>query len=327
MLWLQQICQQVILGSLTISFDLLHAFANVVAVEDMAGVDQAVLSAVRAKHQAEPRASTFLPPCLCRIQGLQSLAVTTYVQHLILDPAACVNLLSLQVHGGGFEWSALSAGLPECIVKLQQLRSLTVWASNLRCIGINITQMASLTHLDVSGNELEGDFDGVNHLTLLQHLDLSNNMLLSEHCVLDQLQGLTYLDLSHNQLKAIPDSLASLSNLQELNLSHNWLSGAARLGRFCYCWPKLRDLSLFNVSDKFGDLVLPKSLSHLSALTTLNVGDNLGVGYIMAPQTLASLTVLKQLPSLQCVYLPDMGLELNELPAQLLGLTAEVVVI
>eukprot|EP00877_Chromochloris_zofingiensis_P000466 jgi/Chrzof1/1041/Cz01g38060.t1 len=158
MLCLQQSCQQFILGGLTISFDLLHAFAHVVAVDDMvAGVDQAVLSAVRAKHQAEPQASTFLSPCLCKIQGLQSLAVTTYVQHLILDPAACINLHSLSVSGGGYAWPELDAQLPECIMKLQQLHSLTVSASGIRSIGVDIAHLTSLTYLDLSGNELRGD--------------------------------------------------------------------------------------------------------------------------------------------------------------------------
>lgn len=88
---------------------------------------------------------------------------------------------------------------------------------------------ASLAFLDLSENELSGEFFSVlNQAESLEHLNLAHNRFSNQDFPhIDNLFNLEYLNLSKTDLRGlIPTEILELGGLKTLDLSHNHLSGS-----------------------------------------------------------------------------------------------------
>ncbi|XP_022760161.1 LRR receptor-like serine/threonine-protein kinase GSO1 [Durio zibethinus] len=168
-----------------------------------------------------------------------------------------------------------------------------------------IRNLSSLTHLDVSHNQLEIiEPKCLESLCNLREMDLSNNGIdhkVSEiieslsRCSLDRLESLNiesnklsghlpdqlsqfknlaYLSLSENSISGpIPFSIGRLSSLKVLDVSYNQLTGPLPVG-------ELSSLKLLDVSNNQLNATLPQSLGQLGNLEHLDVSNNMLEGNI-----------------------------------------------
>ncbi|TAD99474.1 MAG: T9SS C-terminal target domain-containing protein [Bacteroidetes bacterium] len=142
-----------------------------------------------------------------------------------------------------------------------------------------------LVSLDLSNNNLTGEFPKIEKLNLLRYLNLSNNNLSGEiPSSIGIFTTLEYLDLSQNNFSGkLPKEMRNLEKLSTLFLSHNnfkELSGSIGL---------LKNLRTLFVNENNLEF-LPDSLALLSELLTLNVGKN---ELESLPENLEKLTKLE----------------------------------
>ena len=171
-----------------------------------------------------------------------------------------------------------------------------------------VGDLASLTWLDLGGNELVSVPQSLGKLTGLTRLDLGSNRLTALPESLGKLTGLTRLDLGGNQLASVPDLLGKLTGLAWLDLSGNrltalpewrgklaalaWLDlGGNRLTAPPWWLGKLPALNWLNLSGNRLASV-PESLGESTVLTWLNLGGN---ELVSVPESLGRMTSLAQL--------------------------------
>ncbi|OJT12490.1 hypothetical protein TRAPUB_10967 [Trametes pubescens] len=93
-----------------------------------------------------------------------------------------------------------------------------------------LTQLTSLTHLDLSSNLLVSVPPGLSALYNLVYLNLSDNMIDSVLGIYTMLGGILTLNLSRNRLESIC-GLERLLNLERVDLRHNLIEESAEVGR------------------------------------------------------------------------------------------------
>jgi Leucine-rich repeat (LRR) protein len=148
---------------------------------------------------------------------------------------------------------------------------------------------SQLENIDISFNNMVGDFDWIGGLTSLRAFDCSNNtfsttlptalgnlaQLESFNCSGNILRGplpseiglvqtLATLDLSFNNIQRIPDRITNLRNLRVLELQHNGLTGdiPAQLGR-------MTSLEHLSLSENYMQAHIPSNIGLMTKLTYL----------------------------------------------------------
>ncbi|KAL7586710.1 hypothetical protein Lser_V15G41215 [Lactuca serriola] len=181
--------------------------------------------------------------------------------------------------------------------------------THLSSLGLNLSTLSNIQHLDLSLNSVEGTFPSVfTKMTSLRVLDLSQNMLNSllptmpNYLHLDlsgnQLTGsistflgnLSKLDLSFNQLNgSIPESFGNLAALTYLDLSFNRLTGPipSSLGR-------LVSLQTVSLRSNLLNNTIPVSIRQLTKLHSLDFSNNSFEGVVIEAH-FANLSMLKVL--------------------------------
>ncbi|CDO69216.1 hypothetical protein BN946_scf185042.g118 [Trametes cinnabarina] len=93
-----------------------------------------------------------------------------------------------------------------------------------------LSQLSSLTHLDLSSNLLVSVPPGLSALYNLVYLNLSDNMIDSVLGIYTKLGGVLTLNLSRNRLESIC-GLERLLALERVDLRHNLIEESAEIGR------------------------------------------------------------------------------------------------
>ncbi|KAL5543458.1 hypothetical protein UlMin_007242 [Ulmus minor] len=162
--------------------------------------------------------------------------------------------------------------------------------------------MKFLTHLDLSGNNVEGGIpSSVGKLCNLEYVDISSNkldgtlpeILQGAHNCLSSLQSLDFsnlfegpipcptyttrlLDLSNNKFFGpIPSDIGDYDRLKVIDLSKNNLSGKIPLSL-----GQLTHLQILHLSDNNLSGEIPETFRNLSSLETLDLGKNRLTGKI-----------------------------------------------
>ena len=91
----------------------------------------------------------------------------------------------------------------------------------LSIIPEQISNLKSLTTLDLNNNDINKLPDSIGTLKALKYLDLSNNSLKILSNSIVSLKSLEYLDLSGNNIKELPESFKELKSLKTLRLDNN----------------------------------------------------------------------------------------------------------
>ncbi|CCF60170.1 hypothetical protein KAFR_0J01020 [Kazachstania africana CBS 2517] len=189
--------------------------------------------------------------------------------------------------------------LPPEISLLSKLIYLSVARNKLECFPPNFSQLTSLKSLDLHSNNIRDFYDGMEDIEL-NFLNISSNMFgtpsLEKPFYQNILNGaklsksLLFFIAADNQFDDdMWPFFNSFSNLQLLNLSYNNFKNASALklqsltelflsgnklatlsGDSFLRWSQLKTLMLNNNQLQ----TLPAELSHLSQLTTLDVGSN-----------------------------------------------------
>ncbi|CAI0376872.1 unnamed protein product [Linum tenue] len=97
----------------------------------------------------------------------------------------------------------------------------------------SFNNLASLTELSLSNNNLNGPFPNLTGTGVITTLDLSNNSFSSSNFPswLSSMESLTTLMLENTQLQGpVPTGLFSLPNIQTVNLARNDLNGTLDIG-------------------------------------------------------------------------------------------------
>ncbi len=195
--------------------------------------------------------------------------------------------------------------------------------------------LVSLTHFDVSGNQLKGKVDAL-VTPSLTYVDLSNNNFTSIHGFekyKGSFQTLHFCDLSNNRIQIdatelleytppnieqflasnngiygyLPESLNNLPKLRQFDMSSNALSGS--LPGFTESMVNLQELELSNQTNGLTGSI-PEDLGKLQSLKILNLAGNKLEGDI--PSSIGNMAVLEVLDLsinlLQSSIPPELGL-------------------
>ncbi|XP_022746296.1 uncharacterized protein LOC111296318 [Durio zibethinus] len=182
-------------------------------------------------------------------------------------------------------WSSFSSSSTlNWLSNLNRLQFLGLRSVNLQGnFSIAIRNLSSLTHLDLSDNQLETiEPKCLESLCNLREIDLSNNVIDQEvseiiaslpRCSLDRLES---LNIASNKLSGyLPDQLGQFKNLAYLSLSNNSISGPIP-----FSIGKLSSLKVLDVSHNRLNATLPQSLGQLGNLEDLDVSNNMLEGNI-----------------------------------------------
>lgn len=113
--------------------------------------------------------------------------------------------------------------LPDGIEKLFSLKDLTFSGLGIPSIPMKTYQLANLTQLNLSKNEIEFIPEGIEYLKFLSKLCLQNNKISSLPLGLFRLTQLEILYLTRNTLTFIPEEIGKLLLLKELWVDYNQL--------------------------------------------------------------------------------------------------------
>ncbi|XP_020210302.1 receptor-like protein EIX2 [Cajanus cajan] len=210
-------------------------------------------------------------------------------------------------------------GLPAWLGKLENLRDLLIYDSNL--VGAlpcaMITKLVNLENLVLFNNNLTGSLpDCIGQLVNLNTLLLSSNHF---HGViprsLEQLVSLKYLDLTRNSLNGtIPQNIGHLKNLITLYLSENILHGnIPRIGQLLNL--QNLDMSLNYLESLVSDITWPKQLvylnltnNHITGSLPQDIADRLpNVTHLLLGNNLISGSIPKSLCKMDSLYNLDLS--------------------
>ena len=125
-----------------------------------------------------------------------------------------------ELHLGWQSWTEL----PEALSQLQDLRSVTVLNTPLRCFPVSLASCPRLTGLTLRGADIGTMPASVQAFRHLRRLDFSNNPVQEIPPELGHLPELRDLQLGDLRLKTLPGSLANLRRLHTLCLAGNCFS-------------------------------------------------------------------------------------------------------
>lgn len=161
--------------------------------------------------------------------------------------------------------------LPESIVQLSWLQTLSLEGNQLTTLPEFISQLSHLRWLDMDNNQLRSLPESVTQLPQLQWLYLSGNKLTSLPKFLARLSQLRTLTLSRNELTSLPVFISEFSQLERLSLSYNQLTSLPESVSYLL---QLQELDLHN-----NQLTsLPEALRRLTRLERLYLHNNEALG-------------------------------------------------
>ncbi|KAD1553675.1 hypothetical protein E3N88_42631 [Mikania micrantha] len=193
-----------------------------------------------------------------------------------------------------------------------RLSSCLIQKASLSPTNLNFSAYSSIQHLDLSWNDIEGNFPSIlTNMSLLLSLDISENMLNSSIPVMP---NLLKLDISQNKLGHIGDvGIWRQCHLKELIVSNNDLQGEMIIGpstNVSECSESALEILYLDMNKLHGSI--PDSFGRFTNLRGLDLSNNELTGAI--PEALGKLRLLEGL------YLSDN--QLSFIPESLGGLTA-----
>eukprot|EP00004_Rigifila_ramosa_P021234 TRINITY_DN5608_c2_g1_i1.p1 TRINITY_DN5608_c2_g1~~TRINITY_DN5608_c2_g1_i1.p1 ORF type:complete len:1185 (+),score=262.03 TRINITY_DN5608_c2_g1_i1:3-3557(+) len=258
------------LKSLPPTFTNLHTLKRLVLSKNKLTALPESLSALTALNLlfADDNQLTELPQALSRMTQLNIIHLATNPIHPaslpleVLPGCSTINLARC--------WLSV---LPPLSLNPQRITKLDLTSNNLVSLP-DLGGLVRLLELHVPDNMLASLPESITQLTSLTVLNLFGNTLTSIPIGVSALQNLKKLLLSYNCLVSLPDSLSCLSNLQELSLSSNRLIAPAADSlaslSFLAALTELRTLSLAAI----GLTQIPTSLLQLAELQSLDLSRN-----------------------------------------------------
>ena len=109
----------------------------------------------------------------------------------------------------------------EDAIEVAESNTMMLAGQFLRKIPPSVWEEDTVVGLEIHGNSLSGELEGLSMLTALRNLQLQENlfkMMPSEVCTLTELKSLR---LSHNKLRTIPDEVSRLKLCEHFDISDN----------------------------------------------------------------------------------------------------------
>ena len=231
-----------------------------------------------------------LPENLGNIKGLEELDVSeTAITELPSSFVLLKNIKVLSLH----RCKGLSSISSNKLISFPLIQKRRVDPTDI--LGRTLSNLWSLTELDLSYCNLQAIPDSFGCLSSLKYLNLKgNNFVYLPESTLSNLWSLTLLNISDCNLQAIPNSLGCLSSLKELDLKGN---------NFVYLpestLSNLWSLTILNLSD-CNLQAIPDSLGCLSSLEYLDLKGN---NFVCLPESTTQLSNLGILLLRGCTHL------------------------
>lgn len=202
------------------------------------------------------------------------------------------NLTTLIIHGDGDRFKEF----PKGILKLKQLKKLSLTNHSFESIPKEIAQLKHLEELNLYNNELQTFPAALVNLEKLNYLDLSSNRISQIPKSISQLKKLSHLDLSACSLSHLPASFSHLRQLEFLDLSSN------KLDTLPLCINKLQSLKELNLKSSSIKVIL-NGFGNFPNLNTLNLSCN---RFSTLPKSFSKMKQLEELFMFLCdlEYLP-----------------------
>uniref|UniRef100_UPI00358FC424 leucine-rich repeat-containing protein 39-like isoform X1 n=1 Tax=Myxine glutinosa TaxID=7769 RepID=UPI00358FC424 len=206
---------------------------------------------------------TVLPGSILKLGELWGWTVhRTIMRALPSWLGSCGSLRSLDLARNGLRQ------IPPEIGELRQLEELNLSYNRLLHLPAELGQCQSLQRLELAANhELQDLPLEVSNLSSLYHLDMSVNMFSDVPPAICNLPALEWLDMSSNQLESLPDKIGQLQKLHSLWLQRNRL---VEIPSSLCTLPQLSTLVL--ASNRLTSL--PYALRHIPNLMFVNLTDN-----------------------------------------------------
>ncbi|XP_071738504.1 receptor-like protein 32 [Rutidosis leptorrhynchoides] len=137
---------------------------------------------------------------------------------------------------------------------------------------VSLRSMTNLTHLELTNNEMHGDFSfearEIGDGNKLEFLDLSHNLITSLSQI--KLYGLKILNLESNQIQGpFPSSICNMSNLGVLDLSNNRFGGDIPR-----CSGNINSLEMMDLGNNDFHGTIPNMYENCESLTGLILNGN-----------------------------------------------------
>ena len=159
----------------------------------------------------------------------------------------------------------LSAGIPEEISALQDLRVLDVSECGISSLPAGVCLLPKLEVLIASENAIESLPADINKLQSLTTLTMYKNKLASVPDCIGVLSNLEEINFFNNKLKKLPKTMSGLENLTMLNVGCNKLMTLPSTSR----WVNLEELSA-----SFNNIVMLGEFSGMKSLKKLQLNKN-----------------------------------------------------
>jgi len=166
-----------------------------------------------------------------------------------------------------FDGNKLSGAIPSDIGRLITLTHLDLSRNQLSSIPAEIGNLQSLTWLSLWDNRLNSLPVEIGNFKNLTKLNLRKNQLNNLPITIGLINNLTALDLRENQLSSLPTTVGTLHNLAWLSISSNQLSNLpVEIGN-------LNNLTSLNLSNNQLNL-LPPIIGDLKNLASFDISTN-----------------------------------------------------
>jgi len=195
-----------------------------------------------------------------------------------------------------------------------ELTKLILACNSISLISPSISNLCSLTSLDIHDNQLQDLPHSVGELKLINRLNLSHNKLKAVPEGIFMMKDLRVLQLNNNQIETISDSISEIDMVNHLDLANNQLKELP--GNFGY----LSKLSKLNLSNNLLES-LPNEMNSLTMLSFLDLTNNKLISLPPGMGELSHLEVLylrqnrlEEVPRLtNCVALKEVHLGSNQI--------------
>lgn len=137
---------------------------------------------------------------------------------------------------------------------------------------LRVSDLAAVTQMDWSGENVEFDITNISHLTTLTSLNLYNSLIFGDVDSLSALTNLVYLNLSSSQISGDISSIKGLINLTTLRMRNTSISDYTQgtLPDWDACDIYVYDLGL--TQQEVDDFLCDLNTSSTASTKTLNIG-------------------------------------------------------
>ena len=179
-----------------------------------------------------------------------------------------ITVSSNRITGLNLSSHALTSPAPAELAELAALTDLNLSDNQLASLSPRVLKLDKLQNLNLNNNQIENLPMKINKLKELTSLNLANNSIASLPASIGELDSLTSLNLADNSISSLPKAIGNLDSLTSLNLANNRIASLPKV------IGDLRGLVELDLSGNEIEGYIPSFIGNLTRLTWLDLSDN-----------------------------------------------------